>query len=51
MVEGKRPFIDREWKAVREDHGVIIGLPNMEAMFEDFAIKEGECQIEIALRM
>ena len=44
-MEGERPFIDGEWRAVQEDHGVIIGQPSMEAMSEDFGVKGGGCQI------
>ena len=39
-MEGERPFIDEEWRAVREDHGIIIGLPSMEALSEDLKKEE-----------
>ena len=48
MVNDKRSFIDREFRVVREDHGVIIELPSMEAVSEDFGVKRRECQMEIA---
>ena len=39
MMEGEQFFIDGEWKVVREDHSVIIGLPSMKAVSEDFGVK------------
>ena len=49
MVNGERPFIDGEFGVVREDHGVIIVLPSMEGMSEDFGVKGGGCHMETGL--
>ena len=38
---GKRPFIDRGWKAMREDHSVILGRLSMEGDPEDIGDKIG----------
>ena len=49
MVEGEQTFIDEEWKAVQEDHSVIIGRPNMKGVAENLGVKLGECHLEDAL--
>ena len=46
MVNGEWPFIDGEFKAMRENHGIIIGLPSMEVGYEDFEEKRRECHME-----
>ena len=51
MMEGERPFIDEEWRAMREYHGIMIELPSMEAVSEDLKVKEGSCHMENAQRM
>ena len=51
MLDGERHFIEREFVAVGEDHDVIIGQPNKEAVAEDRSTAERECQMEIALRL
>ena len=48
MVNGERPFINREFRVMRVDLGVIIGLPSIEGVFEDFRVKRGECHIKTA---
>ena len=50
-MDGEQPFIDGEFIAVREDHGVIIGQLSMEGVVEDFVVKERECQMETIPRM
>ena len=50
-MEGELPFIDVEHRVMREDRDVIIGQPSMEAVFEDFEVKSGGCQMETAPRM
>ncbi|GFY95485.1 hypothetical protein Acr_10g0008700 [Actinidia rufa] len=37
---GERPFMDGEWRVVREDHGTIIGQPSMEAVSKDLEKKK-----------
>ena len=51
LLDGEQPFIDGEFRAVREDHGVIIRQPSMEGVAEDFGVKGGGFQMEIALQM
>ena len=41
---GERPFIDEGWRAVRENHSVIIGLLSIEG---DIKEKKGGCHVEI----
>ena len=41
MVDGEWHFIDGEWRAVQEDHGVIIGHQSMECMSEALRVKRG----------
>ncbi|GFZ05612.1 hypothetical protein Acr_17g0011840 [Actinidia rufa] len=43
---GEQPFIDREWRAVREDHDAIIGQLSMEAASEDLGEKGEACHME-----
>ena len=46
MVEGERPFIDEEWRAVRENHDVVLGRPNMKGVAKDLRVKLGEYHME-----
>ena len=46
MVNGEWPFIDREFRTVQEDHGIIIRLPSMEGVSENFGVKGEECHME-----
>ena len=48
MLDGERPFIEGEFVAVREDHGVIIRQSNKEVVAKDHGKTGGECQMEIA---
>ena len=47
MMKGERSFIDGEWRVVREDHGVILGQPNMEGVAKDLRIKLRECTMNV----
>ena len=47
-MEGERPFIGGEHRAVQEDHNIIIGQPSMEGLSEDRGVKGGGCQMETA---
>ena len=49
MVNDEQLFIDGEFRVVQEDHSVIIGLPSVEGVSEDFGVKGGEYHMEIAL--
>ncbi|GFZ03502.1 hypothetical protein Acr_16g0001260 [Actinidia rufa] len=47
MVEDEQFFIAGEWRAAREDHGVIIRVPSIEAVSENFRVKGGECTVNV----
>ena len=51
MVKGEQPFIDGEWRDVREDLGTIIGQPSREAVSKYLREKGGGCHVKRALRM
>ena len=51
LVEGERHFIDEKFTVVRENRGIIIGLPNKEAVTKDRSITGGECQMEVVLQL
>ena len=44
---GERPFIDGEWRAVREDHGVILIWLSMEGDLENIENRIGRYHLEI----
>ena len=50
LVEGERPFIDREWSAVRQDHGEIIRQLSMEGDPTDIEEKSEGCHMEVISR-
>ena len=45
-MEGERPFIGGERRAVRDDPGIIIKKLNMEAVSDDLRLRGGGCQME-----
>ena len=43
---GERPFIDGGWRAMQEDHNVILGRLSMEGSPKDIKDKTGERHME-----
>ncbi|GFY95199.1 hypothetical protein Acr_10g0005840 [Actinidia rufa] len=51
LLQGERPFIDGEWRAVRVDHDAIIGRPSTKGDPTDIGVIVGECHMENVMQM
>ena len=47
MVEGERPFINKKWSDVQENHGEIIGQLSIERDLEDIGDKRERHHMKI----